>query len=107
MYDEREANTLNANGTLPAAMNDTKPSHAAGIIHYRVLDEMVVYRPGSAQAASLNESAGALWELCDGERSLDQMCIQLGARYGLAPDELQDDVRNAVLRLCELGLLCR
>ena len=85
----------------------TKPSHALGIIHYQVLDELVIYRPGSSQAASLNESARDVWQLCNGERSLDEICVELAKMYGLTSDQLREDVCNGVLRLCELGLLCQ
>jgi hypothetical protein len=84
-----------------------KPAHESGVLHYRIFDEMVIYRPSTSQAASLNESARAIWELCDGTRTMEEICLELAKPLGLQPAQLREDVWTGVGRLCDLGLLCR
>jgi Coenzyme PQQ synthesis protein D (PqqD) len=84
-----------------------KPSRILGVVSSEILDETVLYCPGASQAIALNASARAIWELCDGTRTIDEMCIELSAIAGLSPDRLRDDVSGAVARLYELGLIHR
>ncbi len=51
----------------------------------------------------LNPTAAEVLELCDGERSLDEIVGALSARYGGA--ELGDDVRGLVDGMTEKGLV--
>jgi pyrroloquinoline quinone biosynthesis protein D len=51
----------------------------------------------------LNPSAAEVLELCDGERSLDEIVSALSARYD-SPD-LRDDVRGLVDAMTERGLV--
>ena len=82
-----------------------RPCQSPGLMTSEVLDEIVIYAPGSSQAISLNESARAIWELCDGTRTLDDLCVELSGAAGRSSDELHDDVSGAVVRLHELGLI--
>lgn len=84
-----------------------KPTQKSGTVHYDVLNEMVVYSPDTMQAASLNESARAIWELCDGTRTVEEICRELASQIGMTVDQLSDDVKNVVDRLYELDLLSR
>ena len=54
-----------------------RPRRAVDVVTSEVLDELVAYAPASSQAVSLNASARAIWELCDGTRTLDQICAEL------------------------------
>jgi hypothetical protein len=82
-----------------------KPSHRPGVIVSDVLNEMVVYNADTSQAVSLNESARAIWKLCGGTRTIDDICAELANCTGLSPAQLHDDVRNAIERLHDLNLL--
>lgn len=84
-----------------------KLRQSPGLIISEVLDELVIYAPGSSQAISLNASARAIWELCDGTRTLDDLCVELSGAAGLASDQLHEDVSGAITRLHELGLIKR
>ena len=84
-----------------------KPCQRPGIIHHDVLDEVVVYCSDTQLAVSLNESASVIWDLCDGSRTIEEICAELSSQAGLNAAQLRDDVRNAVDRLYELDLLTR
>ena len=83
-----------------------KPAQMGDVLQYQILDEVVLYRPGAAQALSLNESARVIWELCEGKRTVEEICIALGDLLAVPPERLRDDVWGGVNRLFELGLLC-
>jgi pyrroloquinoline quinone biosynthesis protein D len=54
-------------------------------------------------AVRLNPTAAAVLELCDGERSLDEIAGILDARYKGA--DVHDDVRGLVDAMAQRGLL--
>ena len=54
-------------------------------------------------AVRLNPTAAAVLELCDGERSLDEIVNTLSARYEGA--DLRDDVQGLVDGLTQKGLV--
>jgi pyrroloquinoline quinone biosynthesis protein D len=54
-------------------------------------------------AVRLNPTAAAVLELCDGERSLDDIVGVLSSRYGGA--DVGDDVRGLVEAMAERGVL--
>ena len=54
-------------------------------------------------AVQLNSSAAAVLELCDGQRSLDEIIAVLSARYDGA--DVGEDVRELVDGMAERGLL--
>jgi pyrroloquinoline quinone biosynthesis protein D len=54
-------------------------------------------------AVRLNATAAAVLELCNGERSLDEIAGILDARYDGA--DVHDDVRGLVAAMAQRGLL--
>jgi hypothetical protein len=83
----------------------SKPRHAAGIVTSEVLDELVAYSPAPAQAVSMNQSARAIWELCDGTLTVEGICSELSELAGIPAGALREDVQTTIDKLTELGLL--
>jgi hypothetical protein len=83
----------------------SKPRRREGIEAHSVLDELVLYVPGQELGVSLNPSARAVWELCDGQRTLAEISQELGQDVGCPGDDLLADVEAAVRQLSELGLV--
>jgi pyrroloquinoline quinone biosynthesis protein D len=54
-------------------------------------------------ALTLNETAADVLELCDGQRSLDEIAELLGARYSGA--DVRDDVAQLVGAIADRGLV--
>jgi pyrroloquinoline quinone biosynthesis protein D len=54
-------------------------------------------------AVRLNETAAQVLELCDGERSLDEISAAISERYGGA--DVSDDVRELIGGMGERGLV--
>ena len=88
-------------------MADTipRPRQASEVVCSEVLDELVAYVPATSQAVSLNTSARAIWELCDGTRTVDDICSELSEPTGMPPEALRADVQAAIDQMRDLGLL--
>ncbi len=61
--------------------------------------------PGGAVAHALNESAGALWSLCDGEHTPLDMLVALRERFDGKNVDILGDLTSALLRFHHLGLI--
>jgi hypothetical protein len=53
----------------------------------------------------LNTSAAAVWELCDGARTLDEIVNVLTDAHPAEAEVIGDDVWQTVRKLAELGLV--
>lgn len=89
----------------------TTPRRRAGIAEYTVSGELIlcVEESGGAEAAgkaiALNGSGRAIWELCDGERSVGDILAAVAARFPENGGELNADVIFALSRFEQLGLI--
>jgi pyrroloquinoline quinone biosynthesis protein D len=81
----------------------TRPRLATGarLRYDEVREEHLLLVPEGA--VRLNPTAAAVLELCDGERSLDEIVDVLSARYDGA--DVGDDVRELVEGMAEKGLV--
>ncbi len=66
-------------------------------------DEILVVKPGTLEAHALNQSAAAVYELCDGKTSKSEMAAQIRRRTGLPADE--EIVDLALAELVDAGLV--
>jgi pyrroloquinoline quinone biosynthesis protein D len=81
----------------------TRPRLATGarLRYDDVRDEHVLLVPEGA--VRLNPTAAEVLELCDGERSLDEIVVVLSERYGGA--DLAADVQGLVDGMAQKGLV--
>lgn len=77
----------------------TVPRRAEGIHEHRLGDELLLYSAGIPDGLGLNSSAAAIWELCDGRRSVGEIARRLALEVGCTKETLLDDVCGAVRRL--------
>jgi hypothetical protein len=87
------------------AVNIDRPRQAAGLVECPVQNELLLYDPRSDRAVALNESARAIWALCDGRRSAADVAALLGERLGLPRHALACDVGRVVSELQDAGFL--
>lgn len=78
---------------------------AADVQAYPLGEELLLYAPARRMAHTLNPSARAIWERCDGSNTVDEISCALATPLGLAGNDLKPDVTQAVTQLVELGLL--
>jgi Coenzyme PQQ synthesis protein D (PqqD) len=95
---------LDQNTSLPLEPI-SRPRRLDVVLSYSVGDELVLYAPDSGQAVSLNRSAGAIWNLCDGDKSLTDISSLLAEWSGCAAAEIMPDVEAAVAHLLQNSLI--
>lgn len=84
---------------------DARPQRKAGIIAQHVLDEMVLYDAEKEEGFSLNQSARSIWDLCDGVRTVQEICNELAAPLSIKAELLHEDVLVAIQQLASQDLL--
>jgi len=74
-----------------------------------LLVEMMLYCPERDLALVLNDSAKAIWELCDGKRTIAEINQEIGDRLNCSDIDLLSvllsDVRATIIQLYHLSFL--
>jgi hypothetical protein len=94
-----EEASSNRNSMEPPIKSDARPRKSEGFEADELMDEMVLYSPNHETAISLNSSARAIWELCDGVSTVLEISQELGRRLGCDGALLLPDVLTAVAQL--------
>ena len=95
--DTRESRTTISEDMVPIQRSD--------VLAQGVLEEMVLYDGDSEMGYSLNASAKAIWDCCDGSRTMRDICRELSISFDMPADVLIEDVRLALRQLLTLGLI--
>src|SRR5579859_4188345 len=74
-----------------------------GVQTERAADEILAVRPGTTEAHAINQSAAAVFDLCDGTKSKAEMAAEIQRRTGLPADE--EIVDLALEELADAGLV--
>jgi hypothetical protein len=81
------------------------PQRTGNVLECELPGELLLHVPGDEVAIALNVSARAVWELCDGHRSLEAIALTLGERFQAVPEEVLAGVQDAVRQLARLDVL--
>jgi hypothetical protein len=81
------------------------PSHAAGVYEHELADELLLISDERPEGLTLNPSARAIWQLCDGRRSVRQIAGEIAAAVEMPAERLLDDIQGAVAQLVFARLL--
>ena len=79
--------------------------HAEDIIWRRIGDDLVVIKDDGLATHVLNKTAAYIWELCDGNRGIDEITASLCERYDVSPEEARADTRETIENLTKAGIL--
>lgn len=82
-----------------------RPRPAPQVLAEDLDDDVCLYRSDTNEVLVLNQSAGDVWRLADGELTVDEIAGRIGEVYGLAPGTVDADVRRVVADLTERGYL--
>jgi hypothetical protein len=82
-----------------------RPIRAASVKEYPLGEEMLLFAGGRQVVHALNASAWAVWDLCDGSRTVTEIAGELGEVVGRAPESLVPEVVRVVEDLGKLGLI--
>lgn len=82
-----------------------RPSKKDGVWLRQAGSENAVYDPASGAVHLLNESALAIWDLCDGETQPAEMIAAICAVSGLHPDVVTEDVTRVLDEFEKAGII--
>ena len=85
--------------------NPLRPKRKQNVIDKEFGEELFVYSTDNEKGLILNGCALAIWELCDGVRTIEGIAGELSGRFEGCAEEIHNDVTNAVANLQELGYL--
>ena len=74
-----------------------------GLQFERVADELLAVKPATLEAHALNQSAAAVFDMCDGKASKAEIAAEIQRRTGLPADE--EIVELALAELVDAGLV--
>jgi hypothetical protein len=81
------------------------PQQVGNVKIYDLFDEVVLYSQTLDMAFSLNSTAKAIWELCDGNRSVEKISYELSQQFDGSETSLLSDIDRTVKLLHQHGLL--
>lgn len=87
------------------SLSDLKPRRRAGLYVRQTDTENAVYDPETSAVHLLNETAWAIWELCDGDTSADEMIDAICEVSHMHRDVVSEDVSRVLEEFDRSGLL--
>lgn len=75
------------------------------ILETEVEGEISLYDPHSESVLVLNQTASDVWRLSDGEHTLEEIVRLLAVAYQARPEDIRNDVEQAVRNIIEEGFL--
>jgi hypothetical protein len=82
-----------------------KLKQSKGFVLEEVDDEILLYKPSLHKAIHLNESAAAIWKLCDGTRNVKDLIDCLMSEYPSAQSTIPFEIQETVELLLREGAL--
>jgi Coenzyme PQQ synthesis protein D (PqqD) len=86
-------------------MDVRPPTPSNDVSLQRVGQEAILHDRRNGRAHVINESAAQIWELCDGQNTLDQIVSAFAAAYALPAADVQADVQYILAKFHELRVL--
>lgn len=81
------------------------PAARDGVLFRELEDGCVLYDPRAEKVHSLNVTAGVIWCLVDGVRSIDEIADEVASRSGAGAETVLADVLRAAGEFARQGLL--
>lgn len=76
-----------------------------GLVVEELDDEILLYRPSTHKAIHLNETAAAIWKLCDGTRTVKDLVDCLLPEFPSAEARISHEVQETIELLLRDGAL--
>lgn len=84
-------------------LNDERPRRTREVRLERRADDNLLVDGSGDTLLLLNDTALALWELCDGTNTVDEMVAAVVQLFQADPREVRQDVVRTIDRLREVG----
>lgn len=82
-----------------------KPVRRGALAEYEIDGERVVWDVDSGRVAHLDATANAIWQVIDGEATVDDLVDDVAAAFGADRDRVADDVRRLLDSLAADGFV--
>ncbi|MDP8960041.1 MAG: PqqD family protein [Actinomycetota bacterium] len=86
-------------------LDTRRPARKPRVWLHQAQGENTLYDPDTGAVLLLNDTALALWDLCDGENLPREMIDAICALCGLHEDVVTEDVERVLREFDQLGLL--
>lgn len=90
---------------MNTAVLNKKPLRSSSVWLRQARGEMAIYDPSTGAVHLLNETAQAIWDLCDGETTVVEMVDAICALTGMHRDIVVEDVDRILTEFGAAGLL--
>jgi hypothetical protein len=90
---------------MTGRVRQRRPLRREGVWLRATSDENAVYDPVTKGLHLLNETARAIWELCDGATTPDEMVRAICEVSGLPVEVVTEDVQRTLAEFEGLGIL--
>lgn len=84
---------------------DSKPHRKTDYRLEQLDNEMVLYHPSVTKILYFNQTASLIWQLCDGERTAEEMISLLSESYPESASEITTDVQSTLQHFEEQGCI--
>ena len=102
---DRAAAPTDDAGDAAQELAGLRPRKRADVREGQLLGSLFLEIPGRADAISLNASGAAIWDICDGSRTITEIHHTLESRYEMPMGTLQADVELVIRNLERVGAL--
>jgi len=75
------------------------------VVFTRAAESAVLLDPRSGRYYSLTDVGARIWELCDGQRTLNDITREIAAEYEATPETIRADIVELLQELESEGLL--
>jgi hypothetical protein len=87
------------------SLSELRPARVPSVWIRKSRTETLAYHPGTGGAHLLNETALAIWDLCDGETTPQEMVEAICQLCGMHPDVVSEDVARILSEFEDAGLV--
>ncbi|MBM3334594.1 PqqD family peptide modification chaperone [Candidatus Sumerlaeota bacterium] len=88
-----------------SAMDNKKPKRKEGLVIEEVDSDLIVADFSGLQMHVLNPVAAAIWEMCDGQQTAEDMASLLAGHFGLSVEEVRRDVDRTLSEFAAKGMI--
>jgi len=82
-----------------------KPQRQVDFRLEQIDDELLLYHPGQTTILYCNSSASLIWQLCDGQRTVEEITVLLSESYPESAEAITADVETTLHRFAAHGAI--
>jgi hypothetical protein len=87
-------------------MSESKKPVRQPDYHLETIDnELLLFHPAQPQMLYCNETASMIWQLCDGQRTPQEIISLLATAFPEAADSIADDVEATLKQFSQYGAI--